>query len=242
MATDWRQGWEDALFAEDTALQEFARASARGLGITALEEIDGQIQARIRIPQGGVSVQVALARHSLRNWTFCLAQVLRTAPEIGRSLLTDPDPTLPAFLSRLGWPLFPLGLHDVQLQAVPPSCQEPCPYCLGILVEVGWMIEADPWVLLSLRGLSRADARRLLQGMVGSGGQDAHSEGWIPPSESFWGNARALRGFHPHIFLGAASAPPKITLGTPPLADADERRSLEYRLACLYDPGAEETN
>ncbi len=266
MVADWQSSWEDALFEGNTVLQEFAQARARELEIVALEEIDGRIQSRIRTPQGGtVSVQLSLARRSLRNWEVHLAQLMREAPEIGHSLLARPDLSLHAFLSRLGWPLFPQGLRDVQLLAGPPSRQEPCPYCMGVLVEAGWMMEADPWVLLHLRGLSLEPARRLLQGTAGHSSQVARPAGQIPlpgsglisvqgmardgacmtsemPAESFWGDARALRAFRPRIVLDAASAPPKVTLGAPPVEDANEKRSLAGLVAHLYDPGPPATD
>ena len=259
MVADWQGSWEDSLFEGNTVLQEFAQVHARELEIVALEEIDGRIQSQIRVPQGGtVSVQLSLAQRSLRNWESHLTQLMQEAPETGHSLLARPDLSLHAFLSRLGWPLFPRGLRDVQLFAGPPSRQEPCPYCMGVLVEVGWMIEADPWVLLSLRGLSPETARRLLQGNAGHSSQIARQAGQIPlsgsslvsvkgmarngafmtsevPSESFWGNARALRAFRTRIFLDSASAPPKVTLGAPPVEDAHEKRSLAGLVAHLYD-------
>ncbi len=239
MITDWHSRWEEALFAGNPVLQEFARARARELEITALEEGDGRIQARIRMPQGGtVHVQVALVQDSLSDWESRLAQVWQAAPETGRSLLVRLDRALPTLLARPDWPLFPRGLQDVQLRAAPPSGQEPCPYGLGVLVEVGWMIAADPWILLRLRGLSRADARRLLQGMAEGHRPVAHRDSRLLSSataaESFWGNARALREFQPRICLGPASTPPTVTLGAPPVADVRERRLLECRLAHLY--------
>lgn len=242
-------------------LREFAQTHARELEITAREEIDGRIQSRIRLPQGGtMSVQLSLARLSLRNWESCLLRLGQEAPEIGHSLLARPALSLHAFLARLGRPLFPQGLRDVRLVAAPPSPQEPCPYCMGVLVAVGWMMEADPWVLLRLRGLAPEDARRLLQRQEDGGGQGVRPAGPLPPSgpglislqdmareragtaaeapsESFWGDARALRAFRPRIVLNAASAPPKVTLGAPPVEDADEKQSLADLVAHLYDPG-----
>ncbi|MGZ5406070.1 MAG: hypothetical protein ACXWDL_15580, partial [Nocardioides sp.] len=34
---------------------------------------------------------------------------------------------------------------------------DPCPHALGVLYQLAWLMEADPFVLLALRGLERDD-------------------------------------------------------------------------------------
>ena len=40
------------------------------------------------------------------------------------------------------------------------SCEpwtDPCPHALGVLYQLTWLLEADPFVLLALRGVERDD-------------------------------------------------------------------------------------
>ena len=258
MYAAWHSVWEDALFEGNAILKDFAAARAKEMEITSIEEAAGRIQAVIKLPQSGnVSVQVSLAQRPLPDWESNLTKIQQQAPEIGYSLQGYPDIRLHAFLSRLGWPLLPQGLREVQLCTSPHSYLEPCPFSMGVLIEVGWMIESDPWVLLSLRGLSRGKALQLLQVLeegarqpvdqgtqmpltsIGNWGEDKieNPAGLISTeksNESFWGNARAIRAFGSQILLCPASPPPISTLGAPPLEDADESNSLVDLLARIY--------
>ncbi len=260
MAIDWHSSWEDALFEGDSILRDYAHASALEHEITSIEEVDGRIQAQIKVSQGApVTVQVSLPRRSLLDWEEQLAQLRHSSPEICRSLSGRPELVLHSFLSRLGWPLLPLGMQEIRVQVTPSSRKEPCPFSLGVLVESGWMIESDPWVLLSMRGLSPENARHMLRNLENGTSQyspigredyqeifrqklesgtvgETLNSGLEMPSESFWGNARALKDFQSHLFLESSSIPPKFTLGAPPLENAQEVQTLANMLSLLFNP------
>ncbi len=260
MTLDWHSSWEDALFEGNSVLRDYAHARALEHEIISMQEVDGRIQAHIKVPQGAaVQVQVSLPRRSLQDWEEHLTQLRHSSPEICRSLSGRPDLVLHSFLSLLGWPLLPLGMQEVQVQVSPSSRKKPCPFSLGVLVESGWMIESDPWILLSMRGLSLENARYMLrnlengasqfspigrpakleisgQNSVGSAVSKKFLSDLETPSESFWGNARAIRAFQPQLFLGSSSTPPKFTLGAPPLEDAQEMQLLANMLSFLFNP------
>lgn len=258
MGAEWHAIWENILFEGNDFLRDFAYAQARDLEIVSLEEVAGQIQAQIKVPQNGiVEVQISLPHHSLAEWESLLGQIHLRSPEVGHSLLGSPDIGFHEVLSRLGSPLFPQGLRDVHFRVNPPSFKEPCPFSMGVLVEVGWFIETDPWVLLRLRGLSQDKAGKMMQAMeerlwqpsqhdeemnktdrhrrmADRTGRETGFNSNELPQESFWGNARAIRAFRAHFLIGPACPPPRITLGAPPLKNENERNSLADLLALTY--------
>ena len=63
---------------------------------------------------------------------------------------------------------------------------DPCPHALAVLYQLAWLVEADPFVLLHLRGLARErvlrDLHRLVRPPAGEAPLDAESPGDSTPS------------------------------------------------------------
>ena len=58
---------------------------------------------------------------------------------------------------------------------------DPCPHALAVLTQVAWLIQADPFVLTHLRGLSR---ERVLRDLHRITQPDAREVGVVAPTDA----------------------------------------------------------
>lgn len=132
---------------------------------------DGRLAAR-RGDVGGITVESGLLLAAVREgddaWTArvacpvlepeareALAEVV--AAESGRiaSLLAGQLPhDLIEHAEEVGVELVPYG-GELIADCTCPGAFDPCPHALALLVQAGWLVDADPLVLFALRGVGR---------------------------------------------------------------------------------------
>jgi uncharacterized Zn finger protein len=161
-STWWGRAWvravEEASYGE--AELRTGRALARG----------GDV-GRISVDVGGFLASVVVAdAHGDTAWTVsgtvpvldepsAAALVETVAAEAGRigALLAGELPhTLVEHAEEMGVELLPYG-SELGTTCTCETWADPCPHAVAVLLQLGWLIDADPLVLLHLRGLPREE-------------------------------------------------------------------------------------
>ena len=75
---------------------------------------------------------------------------------IGALLAGELPHDLVEHAEETGAELLPTG-QDVETSCTCDAWLDPCPHALAVLLQAGWLVEADPFVLFALRGLPRDD-------------------------------------------------------------------------------------
>lgn len=78
------------------------------------------------------------------------------AGRIGALLSGDLPHTLVEHAEEVGVELLPFG-SELGSECTCGAWTQPCPHALAVLYQLTWLLEADPFVLLHLRGLPRED-------------------------------------------------------------------------------------
>ena len=175
----WGKAWVRAV--EECA---FAEADLRaGRGLARAGRVGG-----ITVSAGGFVASVeddgGLATVSgtvpVLDQAGCEALVETVAAEAGRvaALLAGDLPhSLVEHADQMGVELLPYGA-ELGSSCTCDFWADPCPHALAVLYQLTWLIEADPFVLLHLRGLPRDDllaglhARSSVRGEALAGGAD----------------------------------------------------------------------
>jgi uncharacterized Zn finger protein len=94
------------------------------------------------------------------------ALVETVAAEAGRvaaMLAGDLPHTLVEHAEEAGVELLPYG-SELGSTCTCQAWTDPCPHALAVMYQLAWLVEADPFVLLHLRGLARDDLMAQLHG------------------------------------------------------------------------------
>ena len=161
--TWWGRAWvravEEAAYAEaDLAV---ARGLARGGRVGQISTGAGGFVASVEDPHG---LWTATGTVPLLDEAGRDALVETVAAEAGRiAALMDGD--LPHDLvehaEEAGVELLPYG-GELGSECTCAAWTDPCVHALAVLYQLAWLVEADPFVLLQLRGLARDDLLALL--------------------------------------------------------------------------------
>lgn len=251
----WQKAWEQSVLPNAAHLR-LARAQAGSLDIRSRLHEEGHLVFDLETSQDtATQVRLSLKQASPVLWKRRLESLCRDAPLVLRTLGERPDFAMVEALRGSGCSLLPESSDELRISCSRPTTVQPCPFSVSALVAAGWLIEEDPWILLSLRGLSRPTALYLLQAAELNGtsdragdtladagdqagesgeGMDLASAAAAESPLKFWGDARALRQFDARLRLGPTSPPPGVTLGVPPVADKAARHLLGELLDRLY--------
>jgi uncharacterized Zn finger protein len=104
----------------------------------------------------------------------CAAFVEAVAAEAGRlpALLAGDLPhQLGEHAEEAGVELLPFG-GELSASCTCPAWMDPCAHALAAAYQVAWLADADPFVLLALRGLPRDDLLARLHARGQRGGRD----------------------------------------------------------------------
>ncbi len=156
--TWWGKAWVRAL--EEWALgqQELkrGRALARSGGIGSISVSSGEFVAAVTADGDLWPVRVTLPVLD-RGQVDAVAEVV--AAESGRVaglLAGDLPHRLAEELEEAGVELLPYG-GEFGGACGCPDWLEPCPHALAVGYQLGWLIDADPFVLLHVRGVGREE-------------------------------------------------------------------------------------
>ncbi len=247
----WHQVWENALFHDNPWLHEFARNSAASHKVRTIHENQGTVVAEVQPSFGRlVSITLSLPRLSLEYCLERLGQlVLLEEPGLVDRLVQSSWSFLNT-LEQIGIAPWPQGIQEVIVRVTPETGQMPCPCTLSALIEIGWLLELDPGLLLRMRGLvpdamrqqlaetlqeKRKSAQSNVQEYVREQ-DDIEAEDAIR-TDHFWGNPRALRTYTPSHNPEASPFMPATTMGTPQVESEEGQRLLARLLQELYAQG-----
>lgn len=201
---------ELALDADDLTT---ARALARSGRLGAVVVLESMASAVLDPgTDTGVTPQLKVRRLSGEEWATVTAEAAREARftadlESGRlpiDLVEQAD--------EAGVELMP-GPEDLTTACSCDSWSDPCQHALALLYQLAWHLDADPYVLLLLRGRT---AERLLAEVM------AAAAGGVPPGDPELAEARERAA---QVLLLARDAPPGHGLADPEVAAYDEQVS-----------------
>lgn len=155
-ATWWAKAWlrsvEESAYAEADLRKGRSLARAGAVGGLTLDA--GLVVAAVA--EGDDAWTVSLALPVLEPAAHrALVEVVAAASGRVAALLAGQLPhELVEDLEEAGVELLPYGA-EVEASCSCDAWVEPCPHALATSYQVGWLLDADPLVLLLLRGLSR---------------------------------------------------------------------------------------
>lgn len=157
--TWWGNAWLQAM--EDTSLdlaqlkrgRKFAYAGLVGpITVSA-----GRIAAQVTNDDGEVHHTVVLVdRLSDAQWRRFLDEVAAKAGHLAALLDRDMPHDLVEAAADADVPLLP-GIGDLQPECDCEGWELPCTHAAALCFQAAWLLDADPFVLLLLRGLGQED-------------------------------------------------------------------------------------
>jgi uncharacterized Zn finger protein len=157
--TWWGSAWLQAM--EDTSLdlgqlkrgRKFAYAGLVGpITVSA-----GRIAAQVTNDDGEVHHTVVLVdRLSAAQWRRFLDEVAAKAGHLAALLDRDMPHDLVDAAADADVPLLP-GIGDLQPECDCAGFELPCTHAAALCFQAAWLLDADPFVLLLLRGLGQQD-------------------------------------------------------------------------------------
>lgn len=199
--TWWGNAWLQAM--EDTSLdlgqlkrgRRFAYAGLVGpITISA-----GRIAAQVTSDDGAVHHTVVLVdRLSDAQWRRFLDEVAAKAGHLAALLDRDMPHDLVEAASDADVSLLP-GIGDLQPECDCEGFELPCTHAAALCFQAAWLLDADPFVLLLLRGLGQDDLTSELQRRAaarrpeGALRDTRHPEGDLPDLPPVTGPPRKLQ-------------------------------------------------
>lgn len=156
--TWWGRAWvravEEAAYAEGDL--KVARALARTAAVGGISLAPGRLVAAVADSRGLWTVD---ARMPVLEPDALAALVETVAAEVGRvaALLAGDLPhTLVEHAEETGVELLPFG-GELETSCSCTAWVDPCPHALAVLYQAAWLLDADPLLLVHLRGLPREE-------------------------------------------------------------------------------------
>ncbi|KDN18655.1 SWIM zinc finger family protein [Amycolatopsis rifamycinica] len=193
----WGRAWVRAM--EDTALdlrqlKNGRKYAAAGL-VGPITVSPGRIAAVVDDADGGpYRTQLRLAELSEPDWTRLLDRVASRAGHLAALLDRDLPPDL---VEAAGVDLLP-GIGDLDPECDCPGWELPCRHAAALSFQASWLLDADPFLLLLLRGKGEREIRSELESRTAPEPVAEPAAGRVP------GELPDLAGFRPS---GAPSIP-----------------------------------
>ncbi|WP_103339383.1 SWIM zinc finger family protein [Amycolatopsis sp. CA-126428] len=193
----WGRAWVRAM--EDTALdlrqlKKGRKYAAAGL-VGPITVSPGRIAAVVEDADGGpYRTQLRLAELSEPDWTRLLDRVASRAGHLAALLDRDLPPDL---VEAAGVDLLP-GIGDLDPECDCPGWELPCRHAAALSFQASWLLDADPFLLLLMRGKGEREIREELESRT------APVPAVEPAADRVPGELPDLAGFRPS---GAPSIP-----------------------------------
>ena len=156
--TWWGKAWVRAV--EESAYAESDLAAARALSRSGrIGQITVDTGTFVAAVEDEAGLWTASGTVPVLDEDGCAAFVETVAAESGRivALMAGELPhALVEHAEEAGIELLPYG-GELGATCTCGAWVDPCGHVLGVLYQLAWLVEADPFVLLQLRGLSRED-------------------------------------------------------------------------------------
>lgn len=217
--TWWGNAWLQAM--EDTSLdlgqlkrgRKFAYAGLVGpITVSA-----GRLAAQVTSDDGAVHHTVVLVdRLSDAQWRRFLDEVAAKAGHLAALLDRDMPQDLVEAAADADVPLLP-GIGDLQPECDCEGWELPCTHAAALCFQAAWLLDADPFVLLLLRGLGQEDVTDELRARAAARARPTQAPALVT---------------EPLPALPAVSGPPrKLVVPPAPGIDPDELAAIADRAA-----------
>ncbi|MCP2165238.1 SWIM zinc finger family protein [Goodfellowiella coeruleoviolacea] len=152
--TWWGEAWITAM--EDASLDRkrlsrgrtYARAGYVGPIVVSPGRLAALVYGSRDTPY---QTQVTVEQLTAAQWDQFLDRVAATAGHIAALLDRDMPHDLVSSAEDLGIPLLP-GIGDLQPECTCPDWGDPCKHAAALCYQASWLLDADPFVLLLMRG------------------------------------------------------------------------------------------
>ncbi|SDC13556.1 SWIM zinc finger family protein [Actinokineospora iranica] len=164
----WGRAWVKAV--EDTALDEGqlrqGRKYARTGYVGAITVSPGLLSATVRDYEDDTSYQTLVRLEPLSDteWTRFLGQVGAQAGHIAALLDGDMPADLVDAAADAGVRLLP-EIGDLDPECPCPGWELPCRHAAALSYQAAWLLDADPFILLLLRGKGQQELLAALHGL-----------------------------------------------------------------------------
>jgi uncharacterized Zn finger protein len=231
--TWWGQAWLQAM--TDTSLDpeplKRGRRYAYAGRVGPITVSPGRLAAQVYGSDGELhDTAVLVDRLSDRQWRRFLDEVAAKAGHLAALLDGDVPRELVAAAADVDVPLLP-GIGDLQPECDCPDYSLPCVHAAALCFQAAWLIDADPFVLLLLRGRGRGEVSGGLRASTPTApvSSPAEATGPPPPREPPSGPAPPL------------TVPPAPGVDPEALAAAAERAAERARDLLLRDRSSAES-
>ena len=157
-STWWGKAWvravEEAAYAEGDLRR--ARTLARGGRVGGISITSGRMVAAVHDEHGLFTVDCRLPVLDAEGRATLVEVVAAESGRIGSLLAGQLPHSLVEHADEAGVELLPFGT-ELEATCTCVGWLDPCPHALAVLSQVAWLVDADPLVLLHLRGLPRDD-------------------------------------------------------------------------------------
>ena len=167
------RGTEESAFNE-TDLRK-ARALSRSGSIGGITVRTGLFVASVPDGDGLFTASVALPVLEEAASTALVEVIGAQAGRIGSLLAGELPHSLVEHAEEAGVELLPFGT-ELDASCTCDAWLDPCVHALAVMYQVTWLIEADPFVLLQLRGLPRDQLLAELHELGGVGDSDDRAD------------------------------------------------------------------
>lgn len=170
--TWWGRAWvravEEAAFSDGDLKR--GRQLARAGSVGAISVSAGRVVAAVVERDDAWTVTIAVPELDADSVEAFVEVVAAEAGRIAALVAGDLPHTLVEHAEEAGVELLPYGgelVADCNCDHWTP----PCPHALAVLTQFAWLVDADPFALLGLRGLAREDLLARLHELGGAGTQ-----------------------------------------------------------------------
>ncbi|GAB2980911.1 SWIM zinc finger family protein [Nocardioides montaniterrae] len=148
----WARGVEEAAYAERDLAR--GRRIARSGEVGGITVGPGSLLAAVRAGDDAWTVSVEVPPLGVDERDALVEAVAAESGRIAALLSGDLSHDLIEHLEEVGVELLPYG-SELSCSCTCPHVLDPCLHALAVLIQVGWLVGADPLVLFAVRGLDR---------------------------------------------------------------------------------------
>ncbi len=133
---------------------------------------DGKVTAKVRgsiNPYFGVykeptyTTKIALKQFSAADWSKIIARIVANARQVTQLLMGEIPDTIEHVFEDLDLHLLPHSQQEFTTSCTRPDYYNPCKHIAGVYYVLAGELDADPFLLFELRGLSRQRLREELE-------------------------------------------------------------------------------
>lgn len=152
----WGKAWHRAV--EEAAYVDHdlraGRAAARRGDVGGISVDAGELLAAVREGDDTWTVEVAVPVLGEEERAALVDVVAAEAGRVAALLAGDLAYDLVEHAEEVGVELLPFGA-ELEASCTCAAYLDPCRHALAVLIQAGWLVDADPLVLFAVRGLDR---------------------------------------------------------------------------------------